>query len=120
MASSAKRFSYGPKDQNAVVAAAVVQLFLQPDQKSPTQVRRQVAGPGFIVRIWILGVCGTLDLNQRDLFVASNDAGIPATSSCGKQIDPWIYPLDVMIPLNLGEESRFVPRSNWLANQIYG
>lgn len=40
-----QRLSYEPKDQNAVVAAKILQVFLQPDQKRLTQVRRQVAGP---------------------------------------------------------------------------
>ena len=35
--------SYVPKGQNTVVAAAIRQVFLQPDQKSATQVWRQVA-----------------------------------------------------------------------------
>src|SRR3546814_6475961 len=35
--------SYVPKGQNTVVAAAIRQVFLQPDQKSATQDWRQVA-----------------------------------------------------------------------------
>jgi len=35
--------SYVPKGQNTVVAAAIRQVFLQPDQKTATQVGRQVA-----------------------------------------------------------------------------
>lgn len=35
--------SYVPKGQNTVVAAAIRQVFLQPDQKTATQVWRQVA-----------------------------------------------------------------------------
>ena len=35
--------SYVPKGQNTVVAAAIRQVLLQPDQKSATQVWRQVA-----------------------------------------------------------------------------
>lgn len=60
----------------------------------------------FIVWIWFIGVCGTIDLKQKDLFVAPAATQLPA--SCAKLIDPLIYPLDVMIPLDFGEESRCV------------
>lgn len=43
MGAASNALSYVSKGQNTVVAAAIRQVFLQPDQKSATQVWRQVA-----------------------------------------------------------------------------
>ncbi|MGV7120301.1 hypothetical protein [Sphingopyxis sp. 550A] len=60
-----------------------------------------------ILLIWVWGVSGTLDLKRKDLFIAPA-AETGSSQSCSDRIDPFIYPLDVMIPLDFGEESRCV------------
>ena len=58
-----------------------------------------------ILFIWTVGVSGTFELKNRDLLVAASEAKDGKALPC-KELDPYIYPLDVMVPLDLGEESR--------------
>jgi hypothetical protein len=57
-----------------------------------------------VILVWLLGAAGFACLHQRDLLVPTNDT--PVSGQCGARFDPFLYAIDVMIPLDLGEESQ--------------
>src|SRR3546814_15280731 len=79
--------SYVPKGQNTVVAAAIRQVFLQPDQKSATQVWRQVADQ-LRTRWPKLGAC--MDEAETDVLRSEERrVGKECVSTCRSRWSPY-------------------------------
>lgn len=57
-----------------------------------------------VVAVWLIGAGGSLYLHDSSLLVPSRNDGLPA--ACTTEFDPTLFALDLMIPLDLGLETR--------------